>query len=141
MGPSPKMFDTFDYLVWLLSKASNWMPARTKDYLLQGFREWTVWQWHAYPETDTDLQISSSPAALFRSMTSARKASSFVLKPEAAADLRHRIAVARVLLDLPDPAEDLEIAFLNGKFIEWYIEEQSLDRKRATRRRPRTARE
>lgn len=39
MGPSPKVHEHFDYLVWLLSNGSKWMPENIRSYLLKGFHE------------------------------------------------------------------------------------------------------
>jgi len=42
-GPSPRAYETFDYLVWLLSSDSQWLPEAHRELLCRGMREWAVW--------------------------------------------------------------------------------------------------
>jgi hypothetical protein len=32
-----------DYVFWLLSQDSHWMPSSVKDFLILGMREWSAW--------------------------------------------------------------------------------------------------
>jgi hypothetical protein len=40
---SAKQFADTDYLFWLLSSDSDWMPIRIKEVLLTGMKSWAVW--------------------------------------------------------------------------------------------------
>ena len=41
-GSRSSCFDPFDYLVWLLSDESKWLPARHREFLTVGMREWAA---------------------------------------------------------------------------------------------------
>ena len=45
MGPTVQVYDYIDYILWLLSDASNWMPSHIKEILIEGMKEWAVWPW------------------------------------------------------------------------------------------------
>jgi hypothetical protein len=40
---SARCYEPFDYLVWLLSDESTWLPEQTRGILLQGLRDWSQW--------------------------------------------------------------------------------------------------
>ncbi|HEX4826343.1 MAG TPA: toll/interleukin-1 receptor domain-containing protein [Candidatus Polarisedimenticolaceae bacterium] len=42
-GPCPKFYETFDYLIWLLSEESAWLPQAHRSMLVRGIAEWGVW--------------------------------------------------------------------------------------------------
>ena len=42
-GPTPKYYSHFEYLIWLLSNDSDWLPSRVRALLRRGMKEWDVW--------------------------------------------------------------------------------------------------
>lgn len=127
-GPPCKLYPCFDYVVWLLSTASAWMPQRVRDFLITGMKEWGVWYWTESLESlEYDLGLEGYPGrgefgnALFH-----RKfRSSGGVRGAARADLLERIRVSVNLLGLPDPAEVLAERFLSEGFIEAFIRKPS----------------
>ncbi|MBA7479446.1 hypothetical protein ES707_14880 [subsurface metagenome] len=120
MGPSPKVHEHFDYLVWLLSNSSKWMPENIRSYLLKGFHEWNVWPWHSVPN-----RHSEDTGALFVLMYKfVDKDKEFTLTRSAFKDLNQRIEWSLKTLEINDEASQILDKFLEGKFIESYINEQ-----------------
>jgi hypothetical protein len=126
-GPSPKRYETFDYLIWLLSADSQWLPEPYRLLLRQGMREWPVWlapyrsdqrgdrervrQW----VNQVDVEAACSPPA------------------DAIAHLRREVAFSANQLDLADDVDTLLADFLSGGFLEAYVRDR-----RSTRGRGRT---
>jgi hypothetical protein len=127
-GPSCKLYPTFDYVVWLLSRASEWMPQRVRDFLITGMKEWATWYWtESLESAEYDLDLPTYPGrgdfanALFhRKFRSSRG-----VRGPARADLLERVRVSTKLLGLPDPPEVLAQRFLSEGFIETYINQRS----------------
>jgi hypothetical protein len=42
-GPTPSYYSHFDYLIWLLSNGSDWLPEDVRALLRRGMRDWDVW--------------------------------------------------------------------------------------------------
>ncbi|HJV21349.1 MAG TPA: toll/interleukin-1 receptor domain-containing protein [Holophagaceae bacterium] len=42
-GPECRYYSHFDYLIWLLSSGSKWLPAEYRDLLTRGMADWAVW--------------------------------------------------------------------------------------------------
>jgi len=42
-GLSSRAYEQFDYLVWLLSYHSSWLPEAHRGVLIQGLADWAVW--------------------------------------------------------------------------------------------------
>ncbi|MCK4514941.1 MAG: toll/interleukin-1 receptor domain-containing protein, partial [Spirochaetaceae bacterium] len=65
-GPSAAFYEIFEYLVWLLSDSSLWLPPRIRGYLTSGFEDWTSWVWTRPPaRRDWGLSESSVTGSLF----------------------------------------------------------------------------
>lgn len=127
-GPSCKLYPTFDYVVWLLSTASAWMPQRVREFLIAGMKEWAVWYWTESLESlEYDLGVETYPGrGEFASALFSRKfRTSGGVRGAARTDLLERIRVSVNLLGLPDPAEVLAQRFLSEGFIEAFIRKRS----------------
>ena len=44
-GPEVSPYHEFDHALWLMSEASDWLPPRIHDYLLDGLANWISWAW------------------------------------------------------------------------------------------------
>jgi hypothetical protein len=132
LGPHTRAYPIFDYLVWILSTKSDWLPRGHHAYLMQGMKEWAQWTWFG-TETDSDY-VSSDAGALFRWLSTKGRSSG---KPssDAAADLHGRINHSRVLLGLPESTEELVDRFSAEHVIKAWFEYGQRRRVRRARRR------
>ena len=126
-GPECKAYDIVDYLVWLLSDDSQWLPPVIRRVLTQGIKEWGVWIWTGYPEEYRELDISKRH--LYEAIDR--------LKPDALpkavmADIHDRFEATRRLLDLSTDTEVLVERFMAESFIQDYHSER---RGRRTRKK------
>jgi hypothetical protein len=124
VGPVVKAFDIFEYLLWLLSDQSKWLPETHRSYLLQGMKNWGVWlQYGEQPRNEAFKPIPETgkfSEQIFKALEdgSWRK---FSLNNDSLTDLRHRISFARELLQLPESADDLMEMFLETDCIRlWF---------------------
>lgn len=127
-GPSCKLYSTFDYVVWLLSTASAWMPQRVREFLITGMREWAMWYWTESLESleyDLGLECYPGRGEFFNALFHRKFRSSGGVRGAARADLLKRIRVSVDLLGLPDPCEVLAQRFLSEGFVEAYIRKRS----------------
>lgn len=140
VGPSTRAFDHFDYLIWLLSEESNWLPQGHRSYLLEGMKDWGVWI--TYGESPANEALKPIPEAgefseqLFEALKDGRW-KKFSLSREARADLTNRITAVRELLRLPESPETLTQRFLEADCIaRWFnLPWQRRQRRRRTARR------
>ncbi len=127
-GPPCKLYPCFDYVVWLLSTASAWMPQRVQDFLITGMKEWGVWYWTESLESlefDLGLECYPGRGEFFKALFHRKFRSSGGVRGAARADLFERIRISVNLLGLPDPPEDLAQRFLSKGFIEAFIRKRS----------------
>ncbi len=127
-GPSCELYPRFDYVVWLLSTASAWLPQEVRDFLITGMKEWAMWYWTESLESlEHDLGLQKYPGrGEFANALFGRKfRSSGGVRGAARADLLERIQVSVSLLALPEPAEVLAQRFLSEGFIEVFIRKRS----------------
>ena len=133
MGPSPnvKAYDAIDYLVWMLSTRSEWLPPSTHAYLLRGMKEWAVWPW--WGKSHNSEYVGSNDGALcsliHEALASSRR--KITLTKEAESDLHDRIAYTREILDLPECSSELVARFMGEQVIEsWFLAQKELKRRR-----------
>lgn len=130
-GPSTKAYPTFDYLIWLLSSQSDWLPRSHHAYLLQGMKEWTVWPWMGKAsESDYD---GTHSGALWRQLHDALGCSddSITLTDDAKLDLSDRIQHCREILRLSESVGNLTDRFVAEQVIEtWLSEERKMRARR-----------
>jgi len=120
MGPSPNVFDHFEYLVWLLSEDSNWLPRIIKNYLLKGFLDWNVWPWHDMPRRKTDdMHRSDVTGSLMAAMfEAADKDIDFHLTEVCLSDINERIGWSLAILEIDDDIEAIKKRLIEGGYIE-----------------------
>jgi hypothetical protein len=124
VGPVVKAFDIFDYLIWLLSEQSAWLPETHRKYLLQGMKEWGCWV--QYGEQPDNMAFKPIPETgrftkqLYEALENGGW-KQFHLKRDAKADLYNRIHATRELLQLPESAKELMQMFLKSDCIQiWF---------------------
>lgn len=125
-GPSgvyAQNFEVIDYLIWLLSEKAIWLPQKVRMFLLEGFKEWSAWDWSGGPSGDADgFKKDKNFGKLFLTILKAIDSNNvFEMTAEAFEDLRTRIQWSKDILELDDSVESLANRFLNGGFIEGHI--------------------
>lgn len=123
-GPPCKTYPTMEYVVWLLSRKSAWLPKRARAFLTRGMAEWPTWLWfESFGQEETEHGLSPYPGMgkLSEAIFAAEESGAFVLTKAARSDLTHRIDLSRPLLSLPEAASTLVRRFLDAGFIEGYI--------------------
>jgi hypothetical protein len=122
-GPTPKFYRCFDYLVWLLSTDSEWLPQPVRHLLQRGMCEWGVWA--------TDNVANADERPFLRKLWRARERSEFKFTAETESDLLDLIRTSLATLCLTDPPRDILNLFVELGCIECYV------RRRAPRKRRR----
>jgi hypothetical protein len=124
VGPVVKAFDTFDYLMWLLSKQCKWLPDTHHSYLLLGMKEWAVWVGYGErPDNEAfkpNADTGKFSELIYKTMD-AGGWKEFKMTTGALSDLRNRIDASRELLKLPESTDVLVQAFLQADCIkQWF---------------------
>jgi hypothetical protein len=132
MGPECRYFETFDYLVWMLSDASAWMPSELRQALLVGMAEWHTWPWWhghdpslktlGYEPDDATGMLADVMDAVAELGTFSDATDLLENNPSALRDLRHRLAFSVVILHLPETVDVLAQRFLDRPFIDRYVQ-------------------
>jgi hypothetical protein len=124
-GPSPNVYDHFEYLIWLLTKDSSWLPEKIRNYLIEGFRDWNVWLWFTIPKRHPhDIKRSKFTGKLQEQMfKTADSDKNFAITQSAIKDLKERVAWSLQILEINDDIDSLIEKFLSSGFIESYIDE------------------
>jgi hypothetical protein len=128
MGPTVKVYETIDYIVWFLSNQSYWVPKKILGFLLEGFKDWWIaWGWgpgasgHAQ-----DFVPNQSTGKLFSAMHKAETFGKFRLTKDCMIDIETRFDYAVNLFGLSETAETLAQRFIDSGFIEaWFKNEAS----------------
>jgi len=123
MGPPVKVYETIDYVVWLLSDQSSWMPKKIQQFLLEGLKNWAVWPWFENIPSDYDFgfEPNSSTGSLFYALTRAKKLSTSKLTKKCIIDIETRFDYTVNLFGLDETADVLAQRFIEAGFIEvWF---------------------
>lgn len=121
---SAKFFDYTDYVFWLLSEDSYWMPANVKEFLLTGMRDWGVIRLDV-----TDKGIWGNE--FWRKTLGRTRRQMSWTKPRRA-DLLEAVSRALKRLRIDGDPERIARAFIELQFFEAiYDQEQSWKRRRA----------
>ena len=122
-GPPVIFYSHIDYVAWLLSGESRWLPTQIRDLLTRGMAEWGVWLWnprerHAIEDLGFEDQVFTGKFAdaLYKSDT----LSALRLTDDARRDLEHRLTFSASLLELPEDGAELSGRILNTNFLDLY---------------------
>jgi len=117
-GPDVRVYAYIDYIAWLMSCESNWLPERIKQFLIKGMREWAVWasKWGDGLEEYGlgGRGIITMPTSLLE----AKHIEAFKLTKNARMELEDRFDASAELLGLPESGGELVRRFLEHGFIE-----------------------
>jgi hypothetical protein len=132
MGPPVRTHEMFDYVVWLLSSASGWMPEVLREGLLRGIAEWSVWPWGTLrsPRSEGKFESSDKPftGEFAEAIHRARHLDTFRLTSPARDDLRDRVELSVRVLSLPESADELVSRFIGSRFLADHFGKDSLRR-------------
>ena len=123
-GPQVKFYEAIDYIFWLLSDQSRWLPDHIRDALTRGMKEWDVWRWDgpmSGAERNLSLGKHRERGRLLEALLKAKSFRTFRLTTAARADLVGRADESRVLLRLAESAETLAERFLSEGFLEGHF--------------------
>jgi hypothetical protein len=123
---SRQLFNNFECLVWLLSRAARWMPQRLRDTLLEGMRTRT----HGWSSDIMQSENAFSHALLHRTR------SKFRLTREIRSALVELCASALAKLGIPETPAEIADRFIAQAFVEGFYDEQN-ERRLARRARTR----
>jgi hypothetical protein len=130
-GPSVTTFESFDYIPWLLSDMSSWMPPEVRHRLLEGIGEWGVWPWVGLrvPRIGTDFVFEEKDftGAFVRALHQAKSLDSLEIVGPARGDLQDRIQISVDLLGLPETPDELLDALLRSPILDAYFRRSQAD--------------
>jgi hypothetical protein len=131
MGPPVRVYETIDYVTWFLSDRSSWMPTRIRRFLIEGLKEWAVWQWHQPANDIRSLGVKENPiyGSLLVEMDKAKSWPRFKLSENALHDIEARMQASATVLKLKESGATLAKHFLEERFIEWFYEQQKVHRR------------
>ena len=113
-GPHSMFYETFDYLVWLLSEDSKWLPAPYRSFLRRGMREWAQWITPTAPHIGEDT---------FFEWVTALKATGAEHPPpqNVLRQLQEMFAKSVTITGVEDSVERLVREFLDGAYVAAYV--------------------
>lgn len=127
MGPEARFYETFDYLAWFLSNASNWLPDGLRAALTEGMGTWVTWPWHRR-ELNRLLPDGFEPIAETGALFDALYADEVtvnLLSGSARIDLEHRLAFSVKLLGINDKPAALIERFESSGIIQAWVAQQA----------------
>jgi hypothetical protein len=135
-GPRVSPYYGIDHAMWLLSRVSTWLPQNTREYLLQGMKDWISWQWgHLASGGDRGGDWPSNGALYDEIYNCLEKRRQFKWTKRAEDDARNRIMRCIKVLALPDSFDDLFNLFVANEFPQHSLQaERNLRRRRLTNR-------
>lgn len=133
-GPETQFYDVIDYVAWLLSSQSDWLPRHTHAYLLAGMQGWAVWPWSNGHSSYTGFKGGETAGSLVERLHAARSYKTFKLTRAARIDLTERLEFSSRLLGLPESGGELAGRLIARGFIEsWFATKDEQRRRRKKR--------
>lgn len=138
-GPQVSYYEKVEYIAWLLSDESRWLPDPIRDFLIRGMAEWAVWTWHEHDGALASFGFKPAPStgALSAALFAARAYETFRFTSTARADLDHRMSFSTDLLKLPESGQTLARRFIEAGFVEAFYSSREDRAKRQKRPAPR----
>lgn len=124
-GPSSKCYEIFDYLVWLLSRNSLWLPEKHRDFLIRGMKDWAAWP-------SGIIGDRSNPFA--DAVLTAASPRSFRFTNPVRTGLQESISTALARLGIEEEASRLVDEFKERRILEGYFELRNRRARKARRK-------
>ncbi len=113
---SARCFDSIDYLVWLLSDNSAWLPIAHREFLIDGMRDWSAW-------ASTDLAYGKHENLFIKALFEARrKKKPFRFTASMKKSLESLIEKSLVSLNLVANVKQLADNFIDRGFVPGFFE-------------------
>lgn len=127
-GPSVSSYNNLEHLVWLLSPASEWLPAKVREFLINGMAKWQAW----IGDTDRpDVENGFSGSGAFsRALYAATDGKAFRWSRNIRDDAIRHFSLAIKALDISVSPEKILAQFQIHKFPEILISTKKNHRKR-----------
>jgi hypothetical protein len=132
-GPPVMYYSHIDYMVWLLSDDSKWLPAPTRETLTRGMAQWAAWPWDSRERRAiVDLGYEDQPFtgafahAIYQSSMTSDLRLRLSLSSDAMKDLEHRLAFSASILGISEDGQEICDRLLNSDLLDEYYGE--LDR-------------
>ena len=126
MKLSPRYYTTIDYIVWLLSENSDWLPQDIKTFLIQGYKEWGVWLWSSFSGNDyiyyEDEYDSKYKGKLSEALYH-HDEKKFTYTKNILEDISGRFEFSKHILGISDNISKLVEKFIEEKFVEYFLEQ------------------
>lgn len=116
MGPSTRLYELIDCLIWLLSDKSSWLPENIRTILLKGICDWSAWIWHDINYEGYESNEDTGKFGLF--LYDLLENPNLKVSKSARQDLSSRIQVTIEVLELTETKEELTKKFLDKKIID-----------------------
>lgn len=116
-GPHPKFYDHFEYTVWFLSADSAWLPQKIHSYLVQGMKDWCVWQ-------SCKQEVYEIARPFLDSLYNTQNYKTYKYTRNAKNSLLNWISESLKTLCLNDNSKDISDKFFDYGFIKTYFEKQ-----------------
>lgn len=116
-GPSPEYYEHFEYIIWLLSNGSYWLPKKIKDFLIEGMKKWNVW---CHVDSSLEFGVAFS---FFYSLRRAKNFKTFKFGKKTKKSLRDWIEHSLATLEVNDNSDRILEEFLSFGFIKEYFKE------------------
>ena len=134
-GPRPQHYSCIDYVAWVLSDESCWLPTEVRDVLTEGLATWAAWIWSGDERIldDFGFEGASFTGLLMEELMEERvspSVSGFLLSADARKDLIHRLEFSAELLGLPESGKVLADRFLTAGFMQSYLDSGKKKKKR-----------
>ncbi|MFG1815794.1 toll/interleukin-1 receptor domain-containing protein [Kribbella sp. NPDC049174] len=123
-GPPVMYYSHIDYVAWLLSDESRWLPARIRDMLTRGMAEWGVWIWDTRDRRAQEqfgFEMIECSGSFGKSLAEATSQLDFRPTRNVRVDLEHRLHFSSQLLGLPESGEELAARVLDARFLDHYF--------------------
>lgn len=119
-GPPVSYYERIEYIAWLLSEQSTWLPPAARQLLTVGMAEWAVWLWHR-GDRRTTLDFGFEPADFTgdfaKELVDAKASPDFEPSEAAREGVLHRLRFSADLLGLPEDETTLTERLLAPAFL------------------------
>ncbi|MBI4650157.1 hypothetical protein HY745_02510 [Candidatus Desantisbacteria bacterium] len=116
-GPETQYYEIFEYIIWLLSSDSNWLPKEIHNFLLDGMKEWNVW-------ISSYQQIQNYDRKFINSLYKAKSHKTHKLTEKTKHSLLQWVKHSLFILNLNDNPNIIMDKFFSYCFIEAYLKEK-----------------
>jgi hypothetical protein len=134
-GPPVRYYEYAEYVAWLLSERSIFLPDRVRSVLTEGMAEWGVWpwtEWELNPLDEFGYERGKFDGQLAEELRDAESVDAFRPSPAALEDAVHRMSFSARLLFLPESGELLAERLLSRDFLGPYFADRAAWRQKRT---------